>query len=276
MKPGSRFRGDPGQVHRDRKAGRAPPQPEGGTVATEGSSTGVSECCERNDARNSTLSRFDGMVSRLGRSLRGAARIAVKLSVHLLYYPYKWRNDLRSQQSRRLHVGCGRNRIPSWINADITLSADVIVFLEKRLPFGDETLDRVYSEHVLEHVPYETGVFFLKEAHRTLRPGGCIRVAVPDLEDLVAAYHNGDWKSRFDWVNWPELSFIATRAEMINIAFRWWGHKHLYDREELARALTEAGFDDFRFVNNGESEFEDLRGLETRLDSTLVVEAVKS
>lgn len=215
------------------------------------------------------------MISRLKRSLRGVASIASRLLAHLLYHPYKWRYDLWIQQPKRLHVGCGKNRFAHWINADITPTADVIVFLEKRLPFGDETLDRVYSEHVLEHVPYETGVFFLKEAHRTLRPGGCIRIAVPDLEDLVAGYRNGDWKSRFDWVNWPELSFISTRAEMINIAFRWWGHKHLYDREELARALTEAGFDNFRFVNSGESELEDLRGLETRMDSTLVVEAGK-
>lgn len=197
------------------------------------------------------------------------------LLVHLLYYPYKWRYDLRTQQPKRLHVGCGKNYFAQWINADITPTADVIVFLEKRLPFGDETLDRVYSEHVLEHVPYQTGVFFLKEAHRTLRPGGCIRIAVPDLEDLVAAYHNGDWK-RFDWVNWPEHAFIESRAQMINIGFRWWGHMHLYDREELERALLEAGFQDIAFVDHGQSRYDDLRGLETRADSTLVAEATKS
>lgn len=215
------------------------------------------------------------MILRLKKSLRGMASIASMLLVHFLYYPYKWRYHLRTQQPKRLHVGCGKNRFVDWINADITPTADVIVFLEKRLPFSDETLDRVYSEHVLEHVPYETGLFFLKEAYRTLRSGGCIRIAVPDLEDLVAGYHNRDWK-RFDWVNWPEHAFISTRAEMINIAFRWWGHMHLYDQEELERALIEAGFYQIVFVENGQSEHEDLRGIETRLDSKLIAEAVKS
>lgn len=215
------------------------------------------------------------MISRLKRSLRGVANTASMLLARLLYYPYMWRYGLRTQQPKRLHVGCGKNRFADWINADITPTADVIVFLEKRLPFGGETLDRIYSEHVLEHVPYETGVFFLKEAHRTLRSGGCIRIAVPDLEDLVAGYHNGDWK-RFDWVNWPEHAFIETRAQMINIGFRWWGHKHLYDREELERALSEAGFRDIAFVRHGESRFDELRGLETRADSTLIAEATKT
>ncbi|UCG17321.1 MAG: methyltransferase domain-containing protein [Phycisphaerales bacterium] len=217
--------------------------------------------------------------SSLPRRLRRAARRTVNLleafAALLAYYPYKWRMRLGRQMPTRLHVGCGRNSFPGWINADTTPRAELIVFLERRLPFANDTLDRIYSEHVLEHVPYETGVFFLKEAFRTLRPGGCVRIAMPDLQDLVAGYCNGDWK-RFDWVNWPEHAFIVTRAEMINVAFRWWGHQHLYDRQELSRALLEAGFEDFRFVRNGESELGDLRGLETRLDSTLVAEATKS
>lgn len=194
---------------------------------------------------------------------------------HVAYYPFKWRLALRQELPCRLHVGCGQNQFPGWVNADITVKAEVIVFLQKRLPFGDGTLDRVYCEHVLEHVPYETAVFFLREVLRVLRPGGLARIAVPDLEDIVNGYHHDDWKSRFDWVNWPDLSFISTRAEMINIAFRWWGHRHLYDREELARALTDAGFRNYQYVRNGESEYEDLRGLETRPDSTLIVEAAK-
>lgn len=211
----------------------------------------------------------------LKRTLRGCANTALWLLAHGLYYPYGWWYKLANPRVKRLHVGCGSNRLAGWINADIVPTADMIVFLERRLPFGDASLERIYSEHVLEHAPYETGVFFLKESHRVLRPGGCIRIAVPDLEDLVAGYHNGDWK-RFDWVNWPQFSFIKTRAQMINIGFRWWGHRHLYDREELKRVFAEAGFTRIEFVGHGDSPFEDLRGLETRADSTLIAEAIKA
>ena len=66
--------------------------------------------------------------------------------------------------------GCGRNRFDNWINSDITLTSDLIIFLQKRLPFYENELDLIYSEHVLEHVSFSTGISFLKEARRVL-PG---------------------------------------------------------------------------------------------------------
>lgn len=191
----------------------------------------------------------------------------------LFYFPYLWRFRMVGPHSGRLHLGCGSNRFPGWINADILPGADLILFMERRLPFKDGSLQRIYSEHVLEHVSFETGIRFLRDANRALAPGGVIRIAMPDLDDLIDGYQ-GDWR-RFDWVNWPQHAFIRTRAEMINIAFRWWGHKHLYNQEELLRALAEAGFSQVRFVERGWSEMADLCGLERRLDSKLVAEAVK-
>lgn len=212
----------------------------------------------------------------LGGCVGRARRWADTLIVYVLYHIQKWRYRFVTQPPRRLHVGCGENYLPGWINADISPKAELVVYLERKFPLRGESLDRIYCEHVLEHVQYETGVFFLKEARRALRVGGRIRIAVPDLENLIAGYTHNDWKGRFDWVNWPDLQFISTRAQMINIAFRWWGHQHLYDREELARVLAEAGFVDIQFVEHGKSEFDDLQGLESRIDSTLIVEAAKS
>jgi len=192
----------------------------------------------------------------------------------LLFYPYALYFHLTNRHCRKLHVGCGRNILPGWINADIDPRADLIIFLERKLPFKSGSLERIYSEHVLEHVPYETAVYFLREARRTLIPGGVIRIAMPDLDELIDGYQK-DWR-RFDWVNLPALRFIRTRAEMINIAFRWWGHQHLYNREELERALQEAGFDRVIFRQHGESDYSDLCGLETRPESRLIVDAIKS
>ena len=89
----------------------------------------------------------------------------------LLYhwYVYKFRRSPKNQ-CRRLHVGCGRNRFDNWINSDITLTSDLIIFLQKRLPFYENELDLIYSEHVLEHVSFTTGISFLKETRRVLRP----------------------------------------------------------------------------------------------------------
>lgn len=208
------------------------------------------------------------------RKLRTVFDLVLWLSGRFLYYPYALRYHLFQPKRENLHVGCGKNRLAGWINADVHPGTDLIVFLERRLPFFANSLRRIFMEHVLEHVPFSTGVFFLREARRVLMPGGVIRIAMPDLDDLIDGYQN-DWR-RFDWVNWPAHHFIQTRAEMINIAFRWWGHQHLYNREELERALHDAGFRQYSFRQPGESDFPDLCGLETRPESTLIVDAVKS
>lgn len=211
---------------------------------------------------------------RLSPKLRKIIETGIIWLARLLYYPYLLKFFLFSnKKQKRLHVGCGKNYFKGWINADIDPRAELIIFLEKKLPFPDNSLERIYSEHVLEHLPYKTGIFFLQQAYRTLKPGGILRIAMPDLDDLIDGYQK-DWR-RFDWVNWKEFAFIKTRAEMINIAFRWWGHQHLYNQEELTRALADAGFSKFDFVEHSQSEHDDLRNLETRSDSKLIAEAIK-
>jgi len=212
-------------------------------------------------------------VSERRRRVHEAAGRAMYFAAHLLYTPSRLLHWLRRDKRRKLQIGSGTNRIPGWINSDIDPSAELIVLLQRRLPFREQALDRIYLEHVLEHVPYATAVYFLKETRRVLSKGGVVRIAVPDLEDIARGYLENDWRARFDWVRWPQFSFVKTRAQMINMAFRWWGHAHLYDREEMTRVLQEAGYTRIEFVGWGASSHADLQGLETRLDSTLVVEA---
>lgn len=76
-----------------------------------------------------------------------------------------------------------------------------------------------------------------------------------------------------DWIDWPEYTYIDTPVRMINVAMREWGRRYLYDHEELAQRLVETGFAQVERVTLGESGHVDLRALETRADSRLVVEA---
>lgn len=212
----------------------------------------------------------------LFKALKGSLRqTRDRWLLQVLYWPRVIRHHLRADRPKRLHVGCGNNSFAGWINADITPKAELIIFMERRLPFPGASLSRIYSEHVLEHVPYEVGAGFLREAFRVLEAGGVIRLAVPDLRELAEGYLRGDWRTRFDWTQWPDYAFLKTGAQMLNVGFRWWGHQHLYDREELQRALEEAGFSEISFPAFRESALEDLRDLETRLDSRLIAEAVK-
>lgn len=206
-------------------------------------------------------------------TIRQASAFSLKIAAYLIAPIKRARYRFSKLRSDKLHVGCGAVRLSGWVNADLDPRADLIVDITRKLPFAEDSLTRIYSEHVLEHLSVSDGLAFLRECHRVLTSGGVARIAMPDLDDLIEGY-TGDWH-RFDWLTWEGHEFIKTRAEMLNVAMRWWGHRYLYNREELARRLREAGFRHIQFVARGESIHSDLSGLETRADSNLVAEATK-
>ncbi|MGV3774794.1 MAG: class I SAM-dependent methyltransferase [Verrucomicrobiales bacterium] len=89
-----------------------------------------------------------------------------------------------------LNLGCGSCFHRDWVNLDfMSSSADVIPFdLRKPLPISDQSAAIVYHSHVLEHFRPEDARRFLKECHRVLKPGGMMRVAIPDLEMIARLY----------------------------------------------------------------------------------------
>ncbi len=89
-----------------------------------------------------------------------------------------------------------------------------------RLPFGDETFDRVIASEVLEHIPDDSRA--LAELHRVLRPGGRIAVTVPR-----------SWPERVNWMLSSEYHSAAG------------GHVRIYSRAELQDKLRATGFEPF-------------------------------
>lgn len=190
-------------------------------------------------------------------------------------------NKVKEDSNLKIQFGSGNNHIPGWINTDILGSIetfleepDIFVDVTKKLPFKDNSVRFSYCEHLVEHLTVKQNLGFFKEVRRILEPNGVFRVATPDLRFLVNKYASPDWKKQ-DWLHWEEYRFIKSPAEMLNIAMRWWGHKYLFDKEELGRRLGEAGFKKTDVVEWGESKCKELCGLETREDSKLIMEATK-
>jgi SAM-dependent methyltransferase len=80
----------------------------------------------------------------------------------------------------RLHLGCGNEILPGWINHDLVAlpGVDVVHDLQEYpWPFEDGRFDEIRMHHVLEHL--EDPVRVIEELHRILRPGGTLRVRVP-------------------------------------------------------------------------------------------------
>ncbi len=93
---------------------------------------------------------------------------------------------------RMLNLGCGATFHEDWINVDFVDHGGKVLAYDLRLgiPFADESFDVVYHSHVLEHMSKSWGEFFIAECFRVLRPGGLLRVVVPDLENIARTYLN--------------------------------------------------------------------------------------
>jgi predicted SAM-dependent methyltransferase len=204
--------------------------------------------------------------------MAGCAEAAFVLS---LRYPLSFVQTRFGRGKSRLQVGTGGNRFPGWYNGDITWNAEVIAYMGRRLPFADGSLAFIHCEHAIEHVPRDHALAFLREARRVLRPGGVCRIGTPDLAEMIDAYVADDWR-KWSWVHEPGHRSVDSRARMVNACFYWWGHRFLYDRPELERLCREAGFERIEFVALGQSRHAELRNLETRENTNLIVEATKT
>lgn len=89
-----------------------------------------------------------------------------------------------------LHVGCGRDRLPSHIPHDQEIRLDINPDAEPDIvasmtDMGDiGPFDGIYTSHALEHLAPHDVARALSEFRRVLKPGGVAIIVVPDLEDI--------------------------------------------------------------------------------------------
>ena len=107
-----------------------------------------------------------------------------------------------------LNLGCGHRYHKNWTNVDFNSTGPNVLAhnLLQGIPFDDNFFDVVYHSHVLEHFSKENGKRFVQECYRVLKPDGIIRIAIPNLEQIVRLYLQkleqaltGDEKAAFDY-----------------------------------------------------------------------------
>lgn len=89
-----------------------------------------------------------------------------------------------------LNLGCGSTFVKGWTNIDFVSGSEHVTAhnLLQGIPYPDNTFDLVYHSHVLEHFPKSEAPKFIAECYRVLKPGGIIRIAIPDLEQIALNY----------------------------------------------------------------------------------------
>ena len=199
----------------------------------------------------------------------------------------KERSTLRGQCG--VNLGCGNHPFNEWLNVDLGGQPNLFWDLTKPFEWAPAgAFDLCYSEHVLEHFSRPVGIAILREACRSLRPGGIVRISVPDLANIVRMYADETFldvpHAARDVLEPTAAEATAlfggsyhTRGERLNVGMYGWGHAYLYDEDDLARVLAEAGFTDMRRCRYSESAHRGLCGLETRprFQSDLIMEGTK-
>jgi predicted SAM-dependent methyltransferase len=143
-----------------------------------------------------------------------------------------------------LNLGAGPRGIDDghWVNVDGYRDRGVhfLVDLQRPLPFPDASFDGVFSEHVLEHFSEDDGLRIASEVARVLKPGGVLRVVVPDGEFVMRGYfEDPDELVRYRGAGEPG----ETAMEMVNSFFRQrYEHQFMYDWPTLRQLLERAGF----------------------------------
>lgn len=203
----------------------------------------------------------------------------------------------RSTDPTKLHLGCFDCPIEGWHNTDITphiwiaripLAAMALhkagkmdshrllqhqrgIFrkvhyldLSRRFPYPDAQFDFVFSCHVFEHIPRPILKQTLSEIRRVMKPGGVMRVVVPDLSWFVERYS----PAKAD-------DFVKGVFEMEN-GLEKNRHHWMYSENSLGSLLEGQGFVDLRTCKYREGRCPDLELLDNRPDHSIFMEAEKA
>lgn len=146
----------------------------------------------------------------------------------------------------KLHLGCGKRDFgPEWIHIDGAHFDHIQQHDIVNLEFPDRSVDLIYACHVLEYFDRAEVVPVLKEWFRVLRPGGILRLAVPDFGAMTKLYFTG--YAKLEQILGPMYGKMGMDHHTIY-------HRTTYDFESLSQLLTGIGFYDVQRYNWKETE----------------------
>lgn len=168
------------------------------------------------------------------------------------------------------NVGAGSFWHPYWTNIDYVsdwykdVQKDVLhydLMSNDPLPIKTESAEVIYTSHTIEHVKEDAVFRFFREAYRSLKPGGVLRVTTgPDAETDFRAMMAGDTR----WFYWDDAYSAPGSYEHIwrqppnsvPIEERWLHHvasmlapndlcesAHKFSAPEIRKIIAEKGFE---------------------------------
>jgi len=180
---------------------------------------------------------------------------------------------MAEQGVRRLNWGSGTEPPAGWINCDIKEGPGIEISCDIRdgLPLEDASIDYAVSIHAFPELAFPEIEPAMTELRRVLKPGGVLRLALPDMEKAMRAYEDGN----ADYFLIPDDDARSIGGKLI-VQLTWYGYsKSMYTFDFTEELLYRAGFR--RAVRCGfretASEHPEITALDDRERESLFVDA---
>ena len=151
---------------------------------------------------------------------------------------------LASQTNIKLEFGSGSKKGKlGWTTVDICPGADIEWDLLNDIPLPDNSVDAIYSSHLLEHLSYKELIRTLSDWFRLLKPQGKILICVPDATHYLEAFFDPSKLEKFIPSFYAPAFNYHSPLDYVNyIAYMDGNHKHLFDQANLHAILKAVGY----------------------------------
>jgi len=177
---------------------------------------------------------------------------------------------LLSNSNIMLEVGAGEKKGSNgWTTLDLKRKCDIYCDLRYGIPFPKNSVSKIYSSHLLEHLTFKEGQVFLQECLRVLVPNGIFSICVPNARIYIEAYIKNEKLdcSKFylpGYNNTTKIDYVNYTAYMDG------HHKYMFDEENILCILAKAGFREVKLRC-----FDNSLDLEERDYESIYAEAIK-
>lgn len=140
----------------------------------------------------------------------------------------------------RLNWACGPVVAPGWLNSDQRTYSGAgypqdIGRIQDGLPWGTGFFDYVVSHHGLMMLTEDELVPALEELRRVTKPGGWLRLSVPDIPSAINAWRSG-------YLEWFPLDAPDIDTALCRYLTQGGATRSVFTEFRLSRLLTAAGW----------------------------------